>query len=90
MREKGLYESPAEFQKRVDVLQILLELVPAWVQMVARQLGKPESEVAEANGSVLTYGSFRLSTHGPGMLCLNTLNRSSVSGVCRTGEITLY
>lgn len=67
MREKGLYETPAEFQQRVDVLQLLLELVPAWVKIVARHLGKPESEVADADGSVLTYGSFRLSTHGPGM-----------------------
>lgn len=66
MHEKGLYESPEEFQQRVDVLQLLLELVPDWVKTVARHLGKPEAEVADADGSVLTYGSFRLSTHGPG------------------------
>lgn len=67
MQEKGLYETSAEFQLRVDVLQLLLELVPAWVKIVARHLGKAEMEVADADGSVLTYGSFRLSTHGPGV-----------------------
>lgn len=67
MHDKGLYETPEEFQQRVDVLQLLLELVPEWVKTVARHLGKPEAEVADADGSVLTYGSFRLSTHGPGV-----------------------
>jgi poly(A) polymerase Pap1 len=68
MKEQNLYESADEFQHRVDVLQLLLELVPKWVQSVAKHLGMSEAEIAEAHGAVFSYGSFRLSTHGPGTL----------------------
>lgn len=66
MRDQHLYETPDEFQHRVDVLQLLLELVPQWVQTVAEHLGRSEAEIEAAHGFVFSYGSFRLSTHGPG------------------------
>jgi hypothetical protein len=66
MHEKGLYESPEEFQHRVDVLQLLVELVPKWVRAVARHIGMSEADIAEATGAIYSYGSFRLGTHGPG------------------------
>jgi poly(A) polymerase Pap1 len=66
MKAQNLYETPEEFQHRVDVLQLLLELVPQWVQTVAEHLGRSEAEIEAAHGFVFSYGSFRLSTHGPG------------------------
>ena len=68
MRGENLYETPDDFQHRVDVLQLLLELVPHWVMTVAEHLGRPNDEIEAATGFVLSYGSFRLSTHGPGGL----------------------
>lgn len=69
-----MYETADEFQHRVDVLQLLLELVPQWVRNVAEHLGRSEVEIEAAHGFVFSYGSFRLSTHGPGT--------SIVGGLC--------
>ncbi|KAK3133929.1 hypothetical protein QOZ80_6AG0542850 [Eleusine coracana subsp. coracana] len=64
--EAGLYESPEESAKRVEVLAKLDQILKGWVKQLTSQRGYTDQMVEEANAKLFTFGSYRLGVHGPG------------------------
>lgn len=82
MQDAGLYESENEFNHRLEVLQLLAEAVLDWVRAVARSLQLTPEQIEEARANVYSFGSFRLTAHGPGALCAAGPRRRPACGRC--------
>ena len=62
----GLYESQEDDTLRKEVLSQIDQIVKVWVKQIAGNRGYSEQVVQEANAKIFTFGSYRLSVHGPG------------------------
>lgn len=62
----GLYESPEDGALRKEVLAQIDQIAKAWVKRITDERGYGEQLVEEANAKIYTFGSYRLSVHGPG------------------------
>ncbi|KAL2818364.1 Poly(A) polymerase central domain-containing protein [Aspergillus granulosus] len=60
------FESPAETERRKQVLQLLQRVTTTFVQTVSRKKGLSPAAVEAAGGKIFTYGSYRLGVYGPG------------------------
>jgi len=67
LKRQKTFESPAETNKREQVLSSLENICNEFVKRVAREKD-PENEllIRNAIGRVFTYGSYRLKVYGPG------------------------
>ncbi|GLJ35637.1 hypothetical protein SUGI_0716290 [Cryptomeria japonica] len=66
LRSQGLYESPEEAALRVEVLAEIDQISKSWVKRVTKERGYDDQMVEGANAKIFTFGSYRLSVHGPG------------------------
>lgn len=62
------FESPAETQKRSEVLRTFQRAVVEFVKVIGKRKGMSDAQLKDAGGKVTTFGSFRLGAYGPGML----------------------
>jgi poly(A) polymerase len=60
------FESPAETERRKQVLQLLQRVTIEFVKVVSRKKGLSQAAVEAAGGKIFTYGSYRLGVYGPG------------------------
>ncbi|KAL2824098.1 Poly(A) polymerase central domain-containing protein [Aspergillus cavernicola] len=60
------FESPAETERRKQVLQLLQRVTTEFVKLVSRKKGLTPAAVDAAGGKIFTYGSYRLGVYGPG------------------------
>ncbi|KAL4880209.1 poly(A) polymerase Pap [Aspergillus karnatakaensis] len=60
------FESPAETERRKQVLQLLQRVTTEFVKLVSRKKGLSPAAVEAAGGKIFTYGSYRLGVYGPG------------------------
>ncbi|KAL4809219.1 Poly(A) polymerase central domain-containing protein [Aspergillus unguis] len=60
------FESPAETERRKQVLQLLQRVTTEFVKVVSRKKGLSQAAVEAAGGKIFTYGSYRLGVYGPG------------------------
>lgn len=67
LRAQGTFESPAETEKRKEVLRQLEKITNVFVQRAAAEK-EPKNTILirDAIGRVFTYGSYRLGVYGPG------------------------
>ena len=67
LRNQNQFESPAETDKRKQVLASLQVIADEFVRRVAREK-EPTNEVLirDARGEIFTYGSYCLGVYGPG------------------------
>ncbi|KAH6624743.1 Poly(A) polymerase central domain-containing protein [Chaetomium sp. MPI-SDFR-AT-0129] len=67
LRAQGTFESPAETEKRREVLRHLEKITNVFVQKAAEKK-EPKNTILirDAIGRVFTYGSYRLGVYGPG------------------------
>ncbi|KAL2145099.1 hypothetical protein VTI28DRAFT_7978 [Corynascus sepedonium] len=67
LRAQGTFESPAETEKRKEVLRQLEKITNVFVQRAAAEK-EPKNTILirDAVGRVFTYGSYRLGVYGPG------------------------
>ncbi|KAK4123536.1 Poly(A) polymerase [Parathielavia appendiculata] len=67
LRAQGTFESPAETEKRKEVLIQLEKITNVFVQRAAQEK-EPKNTILirDAIGRVFTYGSYRLGVYGPG------------------------
>ncbi|KAK4236821.1 Poly(A) polymerase central domain-containing protein [Achaetomium macrosporum] len=67
LRAQGTFESPAETEKRKEVLRHLEKITNSFVQRAAQEK-EPKNTflIRDAIGRVFTYGSYRLGVYGPG------------------------
>ncbi|CRK13583.1 hypothetical protein HYQ45_002941 [Verticillium longisporum] len=67
LKQQKTFESPAETQKRHQVLEQLQTICDEFVKQVARKREEgSEALIKDARGRIFTYGSFRLGVYGPG------------------------
>ncbi|KAM0334057.1 hypothetical protein ACHAQA_001077 [Verticillium albo-atrum] len=67
LKQQKTFESPAETQKRHEVLEQLQTICDEFVKQVAREReAGSEALIKDARGRIFTYGSFRLGVYGPG------------------------
>ncbi|KAI8975701.1 Poly(A) polymerase central domain-containing protein [Mycotypha africana] len=62
----GLFESEAEAQKRVNVLNKLNIIVKDFVYRVGKLQGLTEKEAKNAGGKIFTFGSYKLGVYNTG------------------------
>lgn len=62
----GLYESSEDGSLRKEVLAQIDQIAKAWVKRITHERGYGEQLGEEANAKIYTFGSYRLSVHGPG------------------------
>jgi len=62
----GLYESQEDGALRKEVLAQIDQIAKTWVKRITDERGYGEQLVEEANAKIYTFGSYRLSVHGPG------------------------
>ncbi|KAK4044728.1 Poly(A) polymerase central domain-containing protein [Parachaetomium inaequale] len=67
LRAQGTFETPAETEKRREVLRQLEKITNVFVQRAAAEK-EPKNTILirDAIGRVFTYGSYRLGVYGPG------------------------
>ncbi|KAL5612985.1 hypothetical protein BROUX41_003938 [Berkeleyomyces rouxiae] len=66
LRVQGTFESPADTEKRHQVLMSLQKICNEFVRRAAIRREKGDAVLKSARGKVFTYGSFRLGVYGPG------------------------
>ncbi|KAH9290147.1 hypothetical protein KI387_034264 [Taxus chinensis] len=66
MKSQGLYESTEEAALREEVLAEIDQICKLWVKRVTKERGYDDKMAEEANAKIFTFGSYRLSVHGPG------------------------
>ncbi|CAA22808.1 mRNA cleavage and polyadenylation specificity factor poly(A) polymerase Pla1 [Schizosaccharomyces pombe] len=66
LKNQNLFESPAESEKRVKVLDELQQITTEFVKKVSLAKHMNEKMANEAGGKIFTYGSYRLGVYGPG------------------------
>ncbi|KAH1618793.1 hypothetical protein KXX21_008797 [Aspergillus fumigatus] len=66
LKAQNNFESPAETERRKQVLQLLQRVTHEFVKVVSRKKGLSPAAVEAAGGKVFTYGSYRLGVYGPG------------------------
>ncbi|RAH73098.1 polynucleotide adenylyltransferase [Aspergillus aculeatinus CBS 121060] len=66
LKAQNNFESPAETERRQQVLQLLQRVTIEFVKVVSRKKGLSPAAVEAAGGKILTYGSYRLGVYGPG------------------------
>lgn len=86
MHERGLYETQAELDHRIDVLAWLRDVVEQWIKKAAKHLEMSETDVEDARAAFYTFGSFRLAVHGPGAFCSLWFDNHVGSQNKRTGH----
>ncbi|KAL3482013.1 Poly(A) polymerase central domain-containing protein [Aspergillus californicus] len=66
LKHQNNFESPAETERRKQVLQLLQRVTLEFVKVVSRKKGLSPAAVEAAGGKIFTYGSYRLGVYGPG------------------------
>lgn len=66
LKRQGNFESAAETELRVKVLNELQKLTLQFVTAVGINKNMPEQTARESGGKIFTYGSYRLGVYGPG------------------------
>ena len=66
LKRENSFESEAETQNRVHVLQILQDLAQEFVYKVSKSKNMSDGMARDAGGKIFTFGSYRLGVHGPG------------------------
>ena len=66
LKDERSFETKAETDKRVKVIQVMKELAKKFVFEASLSKGMSESMAKDAGGCVYTFGSYRLGVHGPG------------------------
>ncbi|EAW07294.1 polynucleotide adenylyltransferase [Aspergillus clavatus NRRL 1] len=66
LKTQNNFESPAETERRKQVLQLLQRVALEFVKVVSRKKGLSPAAVEAAGGKIFTYGSYRLGVYGPG------------------------
>lgn len=68
LKRQGNFETAAESDLRVKVLNELQKMTTQFVTAVGLKKNMPEQTAKESGGKIFTYGSYRLGVYGPGML----------------------
>ncbi|BDD57229.1 hypothetical protein MAP00_002614 [Monascus purpureus] len=66
LKAQNNFESPAETERRQQVLHLIQRVTVEFVKVVSRKKGLSPAAVDAAGGKVFTYGSYRLGVYGPG------------------------
>ncbi|KAF7117112.1 hypothetical protein CNMCM5793_005796 [Aspergillus hiratsukae] len=66
LKAQNNFESPAETERRKQVLQLIQRVTHEFVKVVSRKKGLSPAAVEAAGGKIFTYGSYRLGVYGPG------------------------
>ncbi|RAL05208.1 polynucleotide adenylyltransferase [Aspergillus ibericus CBS 121593] len=66
LKVQNNFESPAETDRRKQVLQLIQRVTLEFVKTVSRKKGLSPAAVEAAGGKIFTYGSYRLGVYGPG------------------------
>ncbi|PWY88747.1 poly(A) polymerase Pap [Aspergillus sclerotioniger CBS 115572] len=66
LKVQNNFESPAETDRRQQVLQLIQRVTLEFVKTVSRKKGLSPAAVEAAGGKIFTYGSYRLGVYGPG------------------------
>ncbi|PYH69641.1 polynucleotide adenylyltransferase [Aspergillus vadensis CBS 113365] len=66
LKVQNNFESPAETERRKQVLQLIQRVTVEFVKTVSRKKGLSQAAVEAAGGKIFTYGSYRLGVYGPG------------------------
>jgi poly(A) polymerase len=67
LKAQGTFESPAEREKREQVLKSLEKIADAFVKKAAQEKEKLNAIlIRDARARIFTYGSYRLGVYGPG------------------------
>ncbi|KAJ9195985.1 hypothetical protein DTO164E3_6523 [Paecilomyces variotii] len=66
LKAQNNFESPAETERRKQVLQLMQRVTLEFVRVVSRKKGMSPAATEAAGGKIFTYGSYRLGVYGPG------------------------
>ncbi|EPY54292.1 poly(A) polymerase Pla1 [Schizosaccharomyces cryophilus OY26] len=66
LKRQNLFESSAESERRIKVLDDLQRIATEFVKKVSLAKHMNEKMANEAGGKIFTYGSYRLGVYGPG------------------------
>lgn len=66
LKSQNTFEATEETQRRADVLGTLQKVTTNFVKHVGKLKGLSPSQLADADGRVFTFGSYRLGVFGPG------------------------
>ncbi|PLN83448.1 Poly(A) polymerase [Aspergillus taichungensis] len=66
LKAQNNFESPAETERRKQVLDLIQRVMLEFVKTVSRKKGLSAAAVDAAGGKIFTFGSYRLGVYGPG------------------------
>ncbi|PKY09113.1 Poly(A) polymerase [Aspergillus campestris IBT 28561] len=66
LKAQNNFESPAETERRKQVLELIQRVMLEFVKTVSRKKGLSAAAVDAAGGKIFTFGSYRLGVYGPG------------------------